>query len=227
VSDTALLVLFSFVAFLFTISVHESAHALVADRCGDSTARLLGRVSLNPLRHAELFGTVIFPAVTALGGLTLGWAKPTPVDLRKLRHPRRDDILVSAAGPASNLMTALLCLGALLAIRLASAEGARVVERLALTGRPDIAGSLLNPLAWLLHRVLVISVVLGIFNLLPVPPLDGSHIFRHLLPARLQDWYGRAGRFGFLILLVAFWYTPLDEWLFGPAMRLCNSLLRL
>jgi Zn-dependent protease len=113
VTETTLFFLFSFVAFLFTISVHESAHALVADRCGDPTARLAGRVSLNPLRHMELFGTVILPMIMAISRLpVIGWAKPTPIHMGNLRKPRRDDILISAAGPASNLLTAVACLAA-------------------------------------------------------------------------------------------------------------------
>ena len=227
-TETTLFFLFSFLAFLFTISVHESAHALVADRCGDPTAKLAGRISLNPLRHMELFGTVILPVMTALSGLaTFGWAKPTPVDLRKLRNPQRDDILVSAAGPASNILTAVACLAALLLIRVTSAEGAQVVERLAVTGSAGAEGSVLNPLAWLLHRLLVISVILGIFNLFPIPPLDGSHILHQLLPLRARAWYRNAGRYGFVLLLLIFWYTPLTRWVFDPAMRLCNSLLRM
>lgn len=228
VTETALFFLFSFLAFLFAISVHESAHAVVADRCGDPTARLAGRITLNPLRHVELFGTLLLPLMTAFSGLgVFGWAKPTPVDLRKLRHPRRDDMLVSVAGPTSNLATALGCLAVLLVIRSSSPGGARVVEQLALTGSPDLHGSVLNPLAWLVHRLLVISVILGIFNLVPVPPLDGSHILHQLLPLRARAWYRGASRFGFVILLLAFWYTPLDEWMFDRPMRLFNALLRM
>ncbi len=228
VPETAIFFLFSFLAFLFAISVHESAHALVADRCGDPTARLLGRISLNPLRHMELFGTVLLPAMMAISGLpTIGWAKPTPVQTDKLRNPRRDDILVSAAGPVSNFLTAVLCLMALLVIRFVSTEGSRIVEQLALIGSVGMEGSVLNPLASLVYRLLALSVILGMFNLLPVPPLDGSHILGNLLPARAQYAYRSAGRFGFLILLLIFWYTPLDRWMFGPPLRLFNSLLRM
>jgi Zn-dependent protease len=228
VSEATLLFLFSFLAFLFSISVHESAHALVADRCGDPTARLLGRISLNPLRHMELFGTVVLPILMFLSGLpTFGWAKPTPVVPSKLRNPRRDDMLVSFAGPASNLLVALLCVAALLAIRAASAEGARVVEQLSYVGVAGMEGSPLIPAAMLLYRLLWISVILGIFNLLPVPPLDGSHILSQLLPPRAQSWYLSVSRFGFILLLVALWYTPLDTWIFDRPMRVFNSILRM
>jgi Zn-dependent protease len=228
VTETTLSFLFTFLAFLFTISVHESAHAVVAWRCGDPTARLAGRISLNPLRHMELFGTVILPVMTAISGFAaFGWAKPTPVDLRKLRHPRRDDMLVSVAGPLSNLATAVACLAALEGIRFTSAEGAQVVRRLAVTGSAGTEGSVLNPLAWLLHRLLVISLVLGIFNLFPVPPLDGSHILHQLLPSKARAWYRSASRFGFVLLLLILWYTPVGRWAFEPPMQWFNSLLRM
>jgi len=228
VTESALLLIFSLLAFLFTISVHESAHALVADRCGDPTARLLGRISLNPLRHMELWGTVLVPVLTAVSGLPMiGWAKPTPVDTSRLRQRRRDSILVSAAGPASNLLTALICLALLLLVRVASDEGARVVEQLSLVGSAGLHGSVLNPLATLVYRLLYISVILGMFNLLPVPPLDGSHIVSELLPGRVLGLYRAAAPFGFLIILVIFYYTPLDQWLFDRPMRWCNSLLRM
>jgi len=227
VSETALFFLSSFLAFLFAICVHESAHALAADRCGDPTARLLGRISLNPLRHIELFGTIVIPAVTAVSGLPMiGWAKPTPVDPSRLRRPRWDDMLVSAAGPASNFLTALVAVGILAGIRSGSAEGAAVVESLAWTGSAPPPGSAFGAVALLLYRLLTISLVLGIFNLLPVPPLDGSHIVGQLLPERARALYRSAGQYGFLILLVIFWYTPLDEKLFRPAMDLFNKVLR-
>ncbi len=229
VSEAALFFLFSILAFLFTISVHESAHALVADRCGDPTARLAGRISLNPLRHMELFGTVLLPVMTTLSGFTaFGWAKPTPVDLSKLRKPRRDDILVSAAGPVSNLLTAVACVPALLGIRWSSAAGARAVDQLVATGSVALEGSsVIDPLAWLLHRVLVVSLVLGILNLYPVPPLDGSHIVYQLLPAPLRRWYRSISRFGFVVLLLLLWYTPLGRWTLEPPLRLFGSLLKM
>lgn len=228
VSETTLHFAFGFLAFLFSISVHESAHAWVADRCGDPTARLAGRISLNPLRHIELFGTIVLPLLTALSGFAMfGWARPTPVDLSKLRHPRRDDMLVSVAGPASNLATAVACLLALVAIRSTSQEGARIVQRLASTGTGDLQGSAVDPMAWLLYRLLIISIVLGIFNLFPVPPLDGSHILHQLLPGWARAGYRSVSRYGFIILLLVLSYTPLARWTFLPAMDLCNSLLRM
>src|SRR4030088_855604 len=113
-------ILYKMIAFLFAISVHESAHAWTASRCGDPTARMLGRVSLNPIRHIDPIGTILRPIVAAVSGFTvLGWAKPTPVDPRNFRNPLLDDILTSVAGPVSNFVVALLGLLALMAIALA------------------------------------------------------------------------------------------------------------
>ncbi len=126
----------AFIVLLFSLTVHEMAHAWTADRLGDPTARLLGRVSLNPIVHADLFGTVLLPLVSMFSGATLiGWAKPVPVTLRYLRHPRRDYMLVAAAGPASNLLLALFA-ALLLAIAADLAAHGRRVERLG-AGRAD------------------------------------------------------------------------------------------
>src|SRR6195256_7028030 len=117
-------ILFQMIAFLFAISVHESAHAWTASRCGDQTARMLGRVSLNPIKHIDPIGTVLLPLVAAISHIPmLGWAKPTPVDPRNFRHPVRDDILTSVAGPVSNFIVATGALLLLGVVSLSSASG--------------------------------------------------------------------------------------------------------
>src|SRR5271157_982944 len=125
-------ILYQMIAFLFAISVHESAHAWTASRCGDPTARMLGRVSLNPIRHIDLLGTIILPLIAAyqFRGL-IGWAKPTPVDPRNFRHPVMDDILTSVAGPVSNFIVATIALLVLGGISLSSGSGHDLVIRLA------------------------------------------------------------------------------------------------
>ena len=124
-------ILYQMIAFLFAISVHESAHAWTASRCGDPTARMLGRVTLNPIRHIDLFGTIILPLVAAISGIPLlGWAKPTPVDPRNFRRPVFDDILTSVAGPVSNFIVATGALLVLGGIALSSATGHAIVEGL-------------------------------------------------------------------------------------------------
>ena len=217
--------IFDIVALLFAISIHESAHAWSANRLGDPTARLLGRISLNPLRHIDPIGTVLFPVILAFAGLPIfGWAKPTPVDLRRLRQPRRDDVLVSAAGPASNFLVAVVALVLLLGVRVASPQGAAVVS--GLTAGVVRGDSLLTPVALLFYHFLLINLLLGVFNLIPIPPLDGSHILSGLLPDRLRSLYSEVGRFGFLLLLLLL-YTGVPYRLFSPVLRLFLSLLRL
>jgi Zn-dependent protease len=191
-------ILYQMIAFLFAISVHESAHAWTASRCGDPTARMLGRVSLNPIRHIDLFGTIILPLVAAISGIPLlGWAKPTPVDPRNFRHPVMDDILTSVAGPVSNFIVATGALLLLGGISLSSASGHTIVM-----GLPQAAsGSPLAFVAMLLYALMLINIVLAVFNLIPVPPLDGSHVLRHFLSDPVRMVYDRIGIFALLALV--------------------------
>jgi Zn-dependent protease len=176
---------------LLAVTLHEAAHGLAADRLGDNTARMLGRVSLNPLRHVDLVGTIILPAVLTLMRVPFlfGWAKPVPVNFRKLRHPRRDMVLVAAAGPAMNLLLAVL--------------GAVMI--LGDSYLPDWARD------WG-HQNLVnlveINVVLAVFNLWPIPPLDGGRIAVGLLPYRLAYPLARLEPFGFFIVLGLVFLLP-------------------
>ncbi len=219
-------IIFDVVAFLFAISIHESAHAWSANRLGDPTARLLGRISLNPARHIDPVGTILFPLLGALSGLPMfGWAKPTPVDPRRLRNPRRDDVLVSGAGPASNFLLAIAALLLLLGIRFTSQEGAAIVAFLPF-GASGTGGSILVAVSFLFYRFLVINLLLGVFNLIPVPPLDGSHMLAGVLPDRLRQVYQEVGRFGFLLLFLLL-MTDIPYLLFSPVLRLFQSLLRL
>src|SRR3981081_3023240 len=159
-------ILFQMIAFLFAISVHESAHAWTASRCGDQTARMLGRVSLNPIKHIDPIGTVLLPLVAAISHIPmLGWAKPTPVDPRNFRHPMRDDILTSVAGPVSNFIVATGALLLLGGISLSSASGHTLV--MGLVGGDNGASSdlVLAPVAVLLFELMFINIVLAVFNL--------------------------------------------------------------
>src|SRR3954464_4845904 len=117
-----------FVVLLLSLSIHESAHAWTADALGDPTARYLGRVSLNPIVHADLFGTIIFPIIGFFTGVMFGWAKPVPVNVNRLRHPARDHMLVAAAGPLSNFSIALILFGILMFVKTSSAGGAELVR---------------------------------------------------------------------------------------------------
>jgi Zn-dependent protease len=195
-------ILYQMIAFLFAISVHESAHAWTASRCGDPTARMLGRVSLNPIRHIDPIGTIVLPLVAAISGIPLlGWAKPTPVDPRNFRHPVMDDILTSVAGPVSNFIVATGALLLLGGISLSSASGHALVMGLARGGDGAASESALAPVAVLLFELMFINIVLAVFNLIPVPPLDGSHVLRHFLSDPVRMVYDRIGVFGLLALV--------------------------
>ena len=195
-------ILYQMIAFLFAISVHESAHAWTASRCGDPTARMLGRVSLNPIRHIDLFGTIILPLVAAVTGFTvLGWAKPTPVDPRNFRNPVMDDILTSVAGPVSNFIVATGALLLLGCISLSSESGHTLIGELLAGGDGAASSSALVFVALLLYALMKVDIVLAIFNLIPVPPLDGSHVLRHFLSDPVRMVYDRIGIFGLLALV--------------------------
>jgi Zn-dependent protease len=176
-----LAVALGFGVLLISLTIHEAAHAWTADRLGDPTARLLGRVSLNPLVHIDPIGTVVLPLVAAVSHLPLiGWAKPVPVNMRNLRDPRRDFMIVAAAGPISNLLQALVA---------------------ALLFRGFLAAGVGMGVALpVLERAVIINLLLAFFNLIPVPPLDGGNVALGLLPPALAASYARLRQFGFIIL---------------------------
>jgi Zn-dependent protease len=204
----------SYVVLLFSLSVHESAHAWTAFRQGDPTARSLGRISLNPLVHVDVIGTVVMPLLMIFTGVPLlGWAKPTPVDPRRFRNLRRGQIVVSGAGPLSNLLLALLAtLGLFVAVRV-------------------LTGPLRDqPLVVLLSMGVQLNVLLAVFNLVPLPPLDGSHVVEWALPDGMGHRYMAAiapyGGFVLLALVMtgALWtvLSPVHEAIVG----LLYSLVR-
>src|SRR5512146_3257621 len=157
---------FQAIVFLFAISVHESAHAFTAWRCGDPTAKMLGRVSLNPIRHIDIMGTIVVPAICLFTGFpVIGWAKPTPVDPRNFGHEIRDDILTSIAGPISNFLVAALAVLCLALISSTSQIGSAIVRVLALSygqaGAMLPTNSILLPIALFLYQMMLINVLLG------------------------------------------------------------------
>jgi len=194
-------IVFQVVAFLFAISVHESAHAYVAWRCGDPTARMLGRVTLNPIKHIDPWGTVIIPAICiATGFPVIGWAKPTPVNSRNFKNVMRSDILTSMAGPISNLLVAVAAVAVLLVISVTSANGKLLVHGIA--EGMIIGSSPMVPICLLLYWGMLINVLLAVFNVIPIPPLDGSHVLRHFIPPSMLRAYEIAGTVGFLLLFL-------------------------
>ena len=199
---------FKLIAFLFAISFHESAHAWMANRCGDPTARMLGRITLNPIKHIDPVGTVLLPLIALIYHVPImGWAKPTPVNPRNFKNPMLDDILTSVVGPVSNFAIVLGTMGVLGLIALVSQLGRAIIHAIpfAYPDRLDLltaqTSSVLMPISLLLYDLALINIVLGIFNLIPVPPLDGSHVLRHFLPDPLQKAYDTVGWFGLLALV--------------------------
>jgi len=201
-------IFFQFVALLFAITVHETAHAWTANRCGDPTARMLGRISLNPIRHIDPIGTVVLPLLSMISHFPLlGWGKPTPVDPRNFKNEIADDILTSVAGPVSNLIVATLAVVGLAMISMASAYGREIVQAMAMTygravGMLSGTPSVLLPLAGMLYWLMLLNVILAAFNLIPVPPLDGSHVLRHFLPERALKIYDSIGMLALIVLFL-------------------------
>jgi Zn-dependent protease len=199
-------VVFQYIAFLFAISVHESAHAWTANRCGDPTARMLGRITLNPAKHIDPIGTIVMPLIAMLTGIpVIGWAKPTPVDPRNFKRVVADDILTAVAGPVSNFVVASGAVVFMFLIAATSAEGHGLVKTIPFTYRLGVVGmgssSFLVPVTLFLYELMLINIVLAVFNLIPVPPLDGSHVLRHFLPDPVRRAYDTIGIFGLLALV--------------------------
>ena len=169
---------------IFAITVHEAAHGYAAKHFGDMTAFNAGRITLNPLKHIDLFGTIILPALTVmLGGILFGWAKPVPVDFNRLHHPKKDMLWVAAAGPASNFVMAIFW---------------ALVLKFSVNAPEDFV----LPLTLMAKAGVTINIVLMVLNLLPLPPLDGGRIAVSLLPINLARPFSQIERYGFIILII-------------------------
>jgi Zn-dependent protease len=195
-----------FVVLILSLSFHEAAHAWMADRLGDPTARRLGRLTLNPLAHIDWIGTVLFPLVAIVSGLPLlGWAKPVPVTWQNLRSPRRDFALVALAGPVSNLVLA--------------AGAAVVLNALVAAGHGGLSTGLM-----MVAQAVSLNVLLAVFNLIPVPPLDGGNVLAGLVPESAARAIDRLRPYGFLILYALIFSGILGDVVF-PIQRVIRGWL--
>ena len=203
--------LISFIAFIpiffVSLTIHEFAHAITAAKLGDSTAKDMGRMTINPIKHADLIGTVIVPLISFFSGFALiGWAKPVPVDRRNFKNPFKDDALVSFAGPFSNLVLAIV-----FALVLAAAHNSSMSS-----------DSLILNILW---YGTFFNIFLFFFNLIPIPPLDGSHILFDIFPNKFTASLLKLGLYGSIALLV-FIYSPLWKYFFMLVNGTVNVFLR-
>jgi Zn-dependent protease len=198
-----LTIVFYVLIILFSLSFHESAHAYVADKLGDPTARMLGRVTLNPIPHIDILGTIIVPLAMAIfHGPIFGWAKPVPTISRNFKNVRRDEALTALAGPASNLL--LVFVGTLILIVIQA-----VIGRAALHNQLNTQYSI----GWGVFMFAYLNLILAAFNLIPVPPLDGSWILSAVLPYKASQAYESIRRYAWIFLLIIF-LTPI----FNPVL---------
>jgi len=180
-------ILVQYFCLVFSLCVHEASHAAMANWCGDPSARLMGRLTLDPRKHADIFGTVVFPLVAMFTGLPFifGWAKPVPFNPVNLHNMRRDPVLIAMAGPASNLAIAIVV---------------TIILRIAVitTG----IGVMETPIGMICVFMIIINFVLMLFNLIPVPPLDGHYVLKFFLPAHLEQRFEQIGPFGIIIAVM-------------------------
>lgn len=196
---------------IFAITVHEVAHGWVAKKFGDNTASFLGRLTLNPVKHIDILGTLIIPGLLLLSftGFIFGWAKPVPVDPRNFKNPKRDMAIVALAGPVSNLLMAIAW---------------ALVARLGVMIELEVVSL---PLIYMGIAGISINLVLGLINLIPIPPLDGSRIVSGLLSDKWAWQYNRFERFGFIILLALLWTGGLGYLLGYPMYYIQNMFFTL
>lgn len=195
-----MLTILSIVILIFSVILHEVSHGFMADWLGDPTARHAGRLTLNPLKHIDPIGSIIVPLITSLAGFTFGWAKPVPYNPYNLKNRRQGELLIALAGPVSNLLLALI-FGTVLRFTDVNAPG-------------------MVPFVTIVSYIVIINIVLAVFNLIPLPPLDGSKIWFSLLP----DQYGRTRmmleRYGPIFVLIAVFFiwqliAPIIPWVFS------------
>lgn len=200
-----MLTILSIVILIISVILHELSHGYMADRLGDPTARLAGRLTLNPLKHIDPLGSIIVPLITSLFGFTFGWAKPVPYNPYNLKNKRQGEFLIAAAGPASNLLIALV-FGTILRFVAGGITDATSVTSLA-------------PFITIISYIVIINIILAVFNLIPLPPLDGSKLLFSVLPnqyGRVRMTMERNSPIFALIVIFFLWQVvaPIIPWVF-------------
>ncbi|MBZ0204158.1 MAG: site-2 protease family protein [Ignavibacteria bacterium] len=187
---------------IFSVVIHEMAHAWVALKCGDTTAKDLGRITLNPIPHIDLFGSILVPlfSIIATGRVFIAWAKPVPIDPRNFRSFKRDDTLVTIAGPISNLLIAFLCVFFVISLYYINAA--------IVPAEGTFGSEFMNYMIKMFYAGIILNVSLAVFNMIPIPPLDGSHVLANLLPDELAFKYRNIGFMGIFIILALFNFVP-------------------
>ncbi len=207
ISEKLILLFYFLPIFLISLSIHEYAHALLAYKFGDDTAHRLGRLTLNPIKHIDLIGSIVMPVLAFTSGFMLiGWAKPVPVNKNKFQNPLKDDAIVSFAGPLSNLLLAILVY---------------LIYQLISLGGIEVNNTFFN----VFRLTIIFNIFLFCFNLLPIPPLDGSHILYDLFPNEYTAKLQRLGIYGTIMLFV-FIYSPLWP-LFMNLVNWLSNILRI
>lgn len=201
--------IFSIAILIMSVVIHEVAHAYSAYKLGDPTAKLQGRITLNPLKHLELFGSFIVPLITSFAGATFGWARPVPINPYNFKHPRRDELIVSLAGPISNLVVAVIFALVFRGV-IGYFDGTMSASLVAM-----VAAFLI-----FINQIIFVNIALAIFNLLPIPPLDGSSILFALIPQHMVKFRAQVASYSmiFVIIFIVFlwkYFAPVIPWLHG------------
>lgn len=218
-----------FIVLLFSLSFHEAAHAWTSEKFGDDTGRLQGRITLNPIPHIDPFGTILFPIMGAVTGFPLlGWAKPVQTNPLLWRDKTKANITVSAAGPISNFILATVAFVILKIMLLSGVVIPNGMFYQMVAPLPDQA-AFLAPVTIFLSVMLMLNLSLGVFNLIPIPPLDGSHVLESLLPYNQAKAYEQIRPFGFILLLALLWVKvggqSLLGWVINPVYTFIATLL--
>ncbi|HKV42872.1 MAG TPA: site-2 protease family protein [Blastocatellia bacterium] len=231
-SDRFVNLILCFIVLLFSLSFHEASHAWTSERFGDPTGRRLGRITLNPVAHIDLIGTIIFPIVgfLAQSAILFGWAKPVPVNPSMWRDRKKANIAVSAAGPVSNAFLAIIAFIILKTLLMSGAvlPSPSAIGDFLLVAPPELAahGLVILLTAKILSIALLLNTALALFNLIPVPPLDGSHVLESLLPYEQALAYKQLRPWG-VILLFALILVGVFDFIYGPVLRIMLLLLYL